>query len=236
MTPIPDLSDASIRKRQSILGNPLFGQRMPQLVEMSPGDDDREEVVDSMRRYVKQDDRQSLVDDRAGHDDTRHDLDQQLTELSILDHDSSPAPKDDVPHKAEEIRPSAHLPQDLDLEPIISTLSTLHAASHAHSAEIFHKLAEAEAAKALERERLQEDKRRSALMQLGHIKTTIQDDWQEMQSRDAEREQSLRAMMDKVRHRYSVRNCPNLTSHDSLGYASARHAASLQRRGFTCRR
>lgn len=215
MTPIPNLSDTAIRKRQSILGNTSFGQRMPQLVEMSPRDDDREEVVDSMRRYVRHDDRQSLADNQAGSDNTDQDLDQQLTELSIVDHDRLSAPKDDIPDKVESPRPSVHFSQALDLEPIISTLSSLHATSHAQSTELLHKLTEAEAVKAAERERLQDDKQQAALMHLVDIKTTIQHDWQELRSRDAERERSLRAMMEKVCHRCSVLSCPNLTSHDS---------------------
>jgi len=198
MTPIPDLSDTSVRKRQSILGGTPFGPKLPQLVEMSPADDDREEIVDSMRRYVRQDDRENLGNDRARNDSTRRELDQQLTELSIRGQDRLSASTDDVSHIVGSPGPTVSQPQHLDLEPIISTLSTLHATSHAQSAELLHKLAEAEAAKASEREKLQEDKRRTALEYLGDIKTTIQHDWQEMLSRDAEREQSLKAMMEKV--------------------------------------
>jgi hypothetical protein len=162
----------------------MFGTRMPYQMETGLGIvDDEEEVVNSMRRYGSHNNR--FTDD--GQLEQARDL---LTQpLSITPASDNNAPGDTS---------TSFASQPIDLEPIIAAMSTLLATSHTQSTDILTSMIDQNTSKAMEREKISEQKQLRILLQIQETKAAMAQDWDDMMRQDAVRESQLKVMMENV--------------------------------------
>lgn len=171
--------------------------------ETDEGNDTAEEVVDSMRRYANG--TKAIERNEAGKiGRMRSPLVEQLDDDTLSAQDSS----DEEPEHISDLEASTNInqptpvktvvPTAMDLQPVVSVISSLHASSHAQSTELVNNIIDKhEKRLALDRANWDEN-RQTVVQQVQDAQAEVAKAWEDTRQQDDMREQNIKQMLETV--------------------------------------